>query len=180
MHFKKIVQISITSVIRQKGESQNGCFKKTKHAKFSEKQIFLTAWYEHIRVRTRTYAYQGVRIVPFSENLACFVFLRHRFWDSPFCFIVDDNTISKVFRYILLQMVGIGKNNEHFEVHSREIMGSTQNIMCIIIVSHARIKGMCIEFRFPNIVIITWPSFCWFCNNNRAPTTIFCDNNDVK
>ena len=24
-------------VIRQKGESQNGCFKKTKHAKISEK-----------------------------------------------------------------------------------------------------------------------------------------------
>ena len=31
-----------TSVIRQKGESQNGCFKKTKHAKFSEKRTFLT------------------------------------------------------------------------------------------------------------------------------------------
>ena len=25
------------SVIKQKGESQNGCLKKTKHAKFSEK-----------------------------------------------------------------------------------------------------------------------------------------------
>ena len=31
-----------SSVIRQKGESQNGCFKNTKHAKFSEKQTFLT------------------------------------------------------------------------------------------------------------------------------------------
>ena len=31
-----------SSVIRQKGESQNGCFKKTKHAKFSEKQLFPT------------------------------------------------------------------------------------------------------------------------------------------
>ena len=30
------------SVIRQKGESQNGCYKKTKHAKFSEKRTFLT------------------------------------------------------------------------------------------------------------------------------------------
>ena len=27
-----------SSVIWQKGESQNGCFKKTKHAKFSEKK----------------------------------------------------------------------------------------------------------------------------------------------
>ena len=34
--------IDIRSVIRQKGESQNGCFKKTKHAKFSEKRTFLT------------------------------------------------------------------------------------------------------------------------------------------
>ena len=31
-----------TSVIRQKGKSQKGCLKKTKHAKFSEKQTFLT------------------------------------------------------------------------------------------------------------------------------------------
>ena len=30
------------SVIRQKGESQNGCFKKTKHEKFFEKGTFLT------------------------------------------------------------------------------------------------------------------------------------------
>ena len=31
-----------SSVIRQKGESQNGCFKKTNHAEISEKQTFLT------------------------------------------------------------------------------------------------------------------------------------------
>ena len=39
-----------TSVIRQKGESQNGCFKKTKQAKFSEKLTFLTPWYAHVPV----------------------------------------------------------------------------------------------------------------------------------
>ena len=33
------------SVIRQKDESQNGCFKKTKQANFSEKRRFLTSWY---------------------------------------------------------------------------------------------------------------------------------------
>ena len=37
----------ITSVIGQKYESQNGCFKKTKYAKFSEKRTFLTPWYAH-------------------------------------------------------------------------------------------------------------------------------------
>ena len=31
-----------SSGMRQKGESQNGCFKKAKHAKMSEKQTFLT------------------------------------------------------------------------------------------------------------------------------------------
>ena len=31
-----------SSVIRRKCESQNGCHKKTKHARFSEKQTVLT------------------------------------------------------------------------------------------------------------------------------------------
>ena len=34
--------IVISSVIRQKGQSQNGCFKRTKHAKFSGKGTFFT------------------------------------------------------------------------------------------------------------------------------------------
>ena len=32
-------------------------------------------------------AYQGVRNLRFSENLTCFVFLKHPFSDSPFCLI---------------------------------------------------------------------------------------------
>ena len=62
-----------SSVIGQKGESQNGCFKKTKHAKFSEKRIFEEMFF------LPTYAFQGVRNVRFSENLTCFVFLKHPF-----------------------------------------------------------------------------------------------------
>ena len=58
---------SFTSVIGQKDEFHNGCFKKTEHAKFSEKRTFLTI----------TCAYQGVRNVRFSENLTWFVFLKH-------------------------------------------------------------------------------------------------------
>ena len=38
-----------SSVIRQKGEFQNMCFKKTKHVNFSEKRTFLTPWYAHVR-----------------------------------------------------------------------------------------------------------------------------------
>ena len=37
-----------SSVIKQKGESQNGGNKKTKHAEFSEKRRFLTPWYVHV------------------------------------------------------------------------------------------------------------------------------------
>ena len=31
-----------------------------------------------------------IKEVRFSENLACFVFLKHPFRDSPFCPIIDD------------------------------------------------------------------------------------------
>ena len=42
---KKMYDSSLT--IRQKDEPKNGCYKKTKYLKFSEKQIFLTTWYAH-------------------------------------------------------------------------------------------------------------------------------------
>ena len=38
------------------------------------------------------FAYQEVRNVDFSENLACFVFWKPPFWDSPFCIITDEFT----------------------------------------------------------------------------------------
>ena len=40
-------QVYKPSVIRQKGESQSDCFKKTKHVKFSEEGTFLSPWYAH-------------------------------------------------------------------------------------------------------------------------------------
>ena len=45
--------------------SQKGCYKKTKHAKLSEKQTCPTD------------THTNVRNVHFSENLTCFVFLKH-------------------------------------------------------------------------------------------------------
>ena len=70
----RLVSKHTSAVIRQKDGSQNGCFKKTKHTKFSEKRrfltpythtyeivfqenkarqkrTFLTHWYVHVRVR---------------------------------------------------------------------------------------------------------------------------------
>ena len=40
-----------TSVIRQKGESQNGCFKKTKHAKLQSSFIEITLGQGRVRIR---------------------------------------------------------------------------------------------------------------------------------
>ena len=73
-----------TSLIRQKGESQNGCFKNTKHVKFSEKTNI-----SYPLICTRTCAYQGVRNDRFFD-VTCFVFLKHPLWDSPFCLITDE------------------------------------------------------------------------------------------
>ena len=50
------------SVIRQKEDNQNECFKKKNHAKFSEKLTFLIPWYAHVCTCG-------------TENLLCFVFL---------------------------------------------------------------------------------------------------------
>ena len=68
--------IKNTSVIRRKGESQNGCFKKTKPDKFSKKRIYLIPWYTNVRIWGKS--------IRFLENLSGFVFLKHPFWDSPF------------------------------------------------------------------------------------------------
>ena len=73
-----------SSVIRQKGESENAGNKKTKQAKFSLKQTFLTPWYAHVSVR------MGGKNVCFTENLACFVSLLPTFWNSSICLITDE------------------------------------------------------------------------------------------
>ena len=50
----KVCNFYKTSVIRQKGDSQNGYFKKTKHVKFSEKRLSLppdTRTYDNLDVQ---------------------------------------------------------------------------------------------------------------------------------
>ena len=54
---------------------------------------------------TRTCAYQGIRNVCFSEILACFAFLKHPFWDSPFCLVTDDNTYYSSMVKIIISKV---------------------------------------------------------------------------
>ena len=57
-----------SSVIRQKGESQNGCFKKAKHVKFSKKRTFLTPWYAHLRVRNVCFSAWKYGVLCFLET----------------------------------------------------------------------------------------------------------------
>ena len=72
----------ISSVIRQKGEFQNGCFKKRKHAKFSEERTFLNPL-------KRTCVSRGKKCSFFGKfGVLCFP--EHPFWDSPFCLFTDD------------------------------------------------------------------------------------------
>ena len=57
-------------------------------------QIFWKMNISYPLIQTRTFAYQGVRNVCFSENLTCFVFLEHLFWDWPFCLITNEISYS--------------------------------------------------------------------------------------
>ena len=58
---------------KAKWRFSNECFKKIKPVKFFKTNI------SYPLIRTRTCAYQRVGNVRFSENLACFVFLKHSF-----------------------------------------------------------------------------------------------------
>ena len=52
--------------------------------------------------RTQARAYKAVRNVRFSENLTCFVFLWHKFWDLPFSLTTGDLEIRTLSSFITL------------------------------------------------------------------------------
>ena len=49
---------------------------------------FVTGWFN--KIRNIPLCVSGGKKCSFSENLACLVFMKHPFWDSPFCFITDE------------------------------------------------------------------------------------------
>ena len=52
-----------------------------------------------------TYVSGSKKCCFFSENLACYVFLKHPFWDPPFYFITDDiNDLNACARKTLLRV----------------------------------------------------------------------------
>ena len=72
-------------VTRQKVESQNGCYKKSKHAKFSDNKE---------NSGTRACAYQEVKRQKFFGKFgALFFFLQPPFWGSSFCLVTNEITV---------------------------------------------------------------------------------------
>ena len=67
------------------GNKEKGWISKRVLHKNKACQIFWKTITSYPLICTYTCAYQGVRNVHFSGNLVCFVFLKHPFWDSPFC-----------------------------------------------------------------------------------------------
>ena len=65
---------------KAKGKSQNGA-----------RQIFRKTNISYPLIRKRTCACQALRNVRFSENLACFVFLKDPFRDSPFYLLLTNS-----------------------------------------------------------------------------------------
>ena len=60
-------------LIRQRGESQIGCYKKTKRDKFSERRTFLTPWYAYVCVHIR-----GKECLFFGKfSVLCFAYFVH-------------------------------------------------------------------------------------------------------
>ena len=76
--------------------------------------------------------YQGVN-VRFSENLACFVFLKHLFWDLPFC-LITNNMWNKY------------TNNETMKITSTS--GTEKTTSCVIIYCFLERQNFEISFEY--------------------------------
>ena len=87
---RTLVSVHNSSVLWQKGESQNGGNKNTKHAKFSEKRTFF-----YPLIRTRTCTYQGVKNVRFSENWRALYSCYLRFEIRSFAIVPTNYSISQ-------------------------------------------------------------------------------------
>ena len=108
------------------------------------RQIFRKTNISYPLIRTRTCTYQGVRNVCFSENLACFVFLKHPFRDSPFCLITDDILLINLYflnnlltRRYLTMATGIVFYHRFYMHHSfKEFPRWVELIICFIKLLH--------------------------------------------
>ena len=70
---------STMEILEHVGNKAKGRISKRVFQENKARQIFRKTNFSYPLIRTRTCAYQGVRNVRFSENLANFVFLKHPF-----------------------------------------------------------------------------------------------------
>ena len=91
---RKYLQCYFSSVIRQKGESQNGCFKKTKHAKFSEKRTFFGKFGVLCFLETPVLRFA---LLPYYRLFNLFHFCIHTLHGALITYMVLSNIASIVF-----------------------------------------------------------------------------------
>ena len=87
-----------TLAIRQKGESQNVYYNKTKHTKFCEERPFLTPWYAHVRVRIRVKKYlffEKVGVLCFLVTLVLRFGLLPHYRRTALCFLIKTNAFKE-------------------------------------------------------------------------------------
>ena len=110
----------------------------------------------NLKTGVSTCAYQGVRNVCFSDNLACFVFLKHSFWDSPFCLITDNK--ATCFLYVTCQSNTNRKKN-YFRLMEKEktkkLYGPFSRLVANSIQSSVR------KVALKNFTIFTRNHLCW-------------------
>ena len=95
-------------------------WKKTKHTNiFRKRNVFYP-------LIIPTCTYQWVRNIRFSENLACFVFLKHPFWDLHFCLITDQLNIEET--YIITNLIKHIPNKDTYDFHFRYGEGFAFNL----------------------------------------------------
>ena len=74
-------------------------------------QIFRETNISYPLIRTRTSAYQGVRNVRFSENSACFVYLKTRFEIHPLVLLPTISILDKSWQKYLFPVLGLQAKN---------------------------------------------------------------------
>ena len=91
-----------------------------------------------------TSAYQGLRNFRFSENLACFVFSKHLFWDSHFCLIT-----------FLLHLNSINCDHKHLQLAIEKKPLNKGDVIIAKKRAHLRLYLYLCECRFlePKMVI---------------------------
>ena len=96
-HAQKKFTESIINLLYFVGNKAKGRIPKRVFQENKARQIFPKTIISYPLIRTLTCAYQGVRNNRFSENLACFVFLKRLFWWLVLFFMIRMQRLMNIF-----------------------------------------------------------------------------------